>query len=303
MQPIAAIDIGTNSVLYSLFALQNKILNEIHFERHSPRIGSRLKGATRPRINDDSYNNLLKILSRIIRHAKENKTDDFLIAATNPLRLAQNGPAVRKRLESDLGLPVEILTSAREARLSFLGAVGKLRPNQTATVIDLGGGSTEFVDFRGDRRRLFVSLPEGAVSLTERFDSVGSVTLDRFAEFENYLSRYRPRIMRLKPYLKYGLTLVGGTTSALAQMKNPKFLTDRKKTTLHQSDINLLVKTLAPLNTACRRRLLETDKKRAEIIFAGAFWLGYLFNILDIKKGEATPRGLRHGLVAEHLGL
>ena len=71
---------------------------------------------------------------------------------------------------------------------------------------------------------------------------------------------------------------------------------------LTRSDAELFVNLLAPLNVSCRRRLLEIDKKRAEIIFAGAFWLGYLFNTLDIEKSRATSRGLRHGMVTDCIG-
>lgn len=300
MKNIASIDIGTNSVLYSLFRIKGgKIAEEIYFERHSPRIGSRLAGGKRPVITDESYKKLEKILSRSCKHALRQGAEQVLIAATNPLRLAQNGHKIRQRLESELGYDIIILTPKREAYLSFLGAVGELRQNRTALVVDMGGGSTELVVYRGEKRLAFVSLPEGAVSLTERFKSTGKVDPGQFQLFEDYLSRYGNRLDCIRPYLNFPIRLVGGTSTALAYLKDEKILQKPNGINLNLNEINRFTWLLASLNLTCRRQLLGIDKKRAEIIFAGAFWYGYLFKILNINRAVATPRGLRHGMALD----
>jgi exopolyphosphatase/guanosine-5'-triphosphate,3'-diphosphate pyrophosphatase len=143
MKYIAGIDIGTNSVLYSLFEVKgSKIAKDLYFERHSPRIGSKLAKTDRPLITDTSYINLKKIIEKNIRHASKAGSEKILIAATNPFRLAQNGEEVKNRLEEELGCEIAILKPEREAYLSFLGAAGYIGENQTAVVIDMGGGST-----------------------------------------------------------------------------------------------------------------------------------------------------------------
>ena len=302
MRKIAAIDIGTNSVLYSLFEVTGKAaLREIYFERQSPRIGNRLAGQRRPLISPASYENLKTILSRNIGHALNGGAQDIVIAATNPLRLARNGLQVKKRLQADLGYEVAILTSDREAYLSFLGAVGRLGKNKTAVLIDLGGGSTELVAYRGSRRLAFVSLPEGAVSLTEKFDSSLKVDTQDFPKFERMLSVYDGQAAVIKPYLEAGVTLVGGTSTALAYLKDKDIIGKRRGITLTRRELDRDIYLLAGLGLDCRRQLLAVDKKRAEIIFAGAFWLHYLFKVLDIGAARATPWGLRHGMALDFL--
>jgi exopolyphosphatase/guanosine-5'-triphosphate,3'-diphosphate pyrophosphatase len=302
MKTIAAIDIGTNSALYSLFSIKGRRLIESHFERHSPRIGGRLKGAKRPDISKASYKSLFNILGNIIRHAHRNKAEEVLIVATNPFRLAGNGREIKTRLEKDTRCGVSILTPEREAYLSFIGAIGKLKANQSAAIIDLGGGSTEFVGYRGEKRQIFLSLPEGAVSLTEIFRSDRVVRTEQFSKFSDYLSKYNRRIQKFKPYVEKGITLVGGTSSALAHIKDSDFLNNRKDISLTVSEIELFINLLAPLNVDCRRRLLQADIKRSEIIFGGAFWLNHLFKILDLRKVRVTSRGLRHGVVIDYCG-
>ena len=298
IKKIAAIDIGTNSVLYSIFEISGKSLLESTFKRYSPRIGSKLKGHRKPRISRESYDRLHTILSRLIRHAEKHDADELIIAATNPLRLAQNGRQIKNRLEKSLGIKIAILSTRKEAYLSFIGAVGNLRKNQTAAMIDLGGGSSEIVVYRGQKLQAFVSIPEGAVSLTERFGLQRQINAEAFAEIENYLSIYDKKLKKTGSYIRKKVVLVGGTSSALAYMrKGDAFLMGK---TMAYSSISLKrdVLKLSRMSLVERRRKLQTDKKRAEIIFGGAFLLSHLFNKLGISTAVVSARGLRHGLAA-----
>ncbi|MCK5127080.1 MAG: hypothetical protein KAR42_12575 [candidate division Zixibacteria bacterium] len=302
MKKIASVDIGTNSVLYSLFDVTGKNrLTETHFERHSPRIGSNMTGSKKPRITETNYQTLLKIIRRIVKHADKNQAEAVLIGATNPFRIAQNGTQIKKSLEWEIGVPVNILTPKQEAEMSFLGAIGPLADNKTSMIIDLGGGSTEFVAYRGKQRTVFKSIPEGAVSLTEKFDTRLEADKKRFSEYEASLKGYNRSLAGIKRHVDGKIVLVGGTSSALAWLLDNSFHLKAKGTDISLKELTFLVNMISGLNLTCRRQLLSIDKKRAEIIFAGAFWLLYLFNRLDIKKVQASPRGLRHGMALEFL--
>lgn len=302
MRKIAAIDIGTNSVLYSVFEVVRKQhLREVCFRRESPRVGSKLQIGGKANISNQSFDSLLKVLQGYLRHASGNNVQRVLIAATNPLRKADNGREVRDRLRDSLGLKVVILSPSEEARLSFLGAVGRLPKKKTAVAIDMGGGSTELVAYCGDKRKAFVSIPEGAVSLTDRFKTARFADVSRFTDYSAYLSQYNKQIATITPYLNSPVFLVGGTTSALAYIKaGERFFTGRGLA-ISLLEVEKFPFGLALMNLADRRSLLPDDKKRGEIIFAGAFWLWHLFKIAGLKKGIATPRGLRHGLALEYL--
>ncbi len=302
MLKIASIDIGTNSVLYSLFEAKGRDkIREAYFERHSPRIGRRLSRRNKPVITKEVYADLKKILVRHIGHAIQNGAEDIVIAATSPLRLARNGRQIRQQLQRELGYHVSILSPEREAYLSFLGGVGRLPKSRAATMIDMGGGSTEFLVYRGGTRQAFLSLPEGAVSLTEKFDSQSKVNEGDFPAFEHGLAKYDKRIDLVRRRMHGPVYLVGGTSTALASLKDDSVLEKRRGVILTRNDIDESVDRLGDMSLTGRRRLLTIDKKRAEIIFAGAFWYRYLFKVLDIKKARATPWGLRHGMALDFL--
>jgi exopolyphosphatase/guanosine-5'-triphosphate,3'-diphosphate pyrophosphatase len=302
MRKLAAIDIGTNTVLYSLFVEKPEgRVQEIEFQRYSPQIGKKLAGSKKPTITPESHKHLRNILRALVRDTEKKGAETVLIGGTNPFRKAENGRETTKRLEDEIGYRINILSGNREAYLSFLGAVGRLPRSKMATVMDLGGGSTELVTYRGNKREAFTSLPEGAVSLTEEFAAVGKVPENRFDRFGDYLKRYDSRIRRFAGCRDHGLTLVGGTSSALAMMKNPGILQSMRDISLTRNDLEDMVHSLAGKTLAEKRELLTFDKKRARVIFAGAFWLWYLFKVLNLERATATQRGLRHGLALEYL--
>jgi len=299
---IGAIDIGTNTVLYSLFdVLDGENIAEIHFERHSPRIGEHLKSSRRPMITEESYRKLLAILRKHLAHSRRHKAEAVVIGATNPFRVARNGREIQKRLQAELGPAIGILSSEREAYLSFLGAVGRLRGSQKALVVDMGGGSTELVAYQGKKRLAFVSMPEGAVSLTEKFKAASRVKREDFDEFFAYLGSYTSMLKPFRRYINYPVTVVGGTASALAYLRDRAFFETGGEAQVSLEEIAVMANMLAGLTTACRRKLLDFDKKRAEVIFAGAFALWFLFKHLELPGARLTHRGLRHGLALDFL--
>ena len=85
------------------------------------------------------------------------------------------------------------------------------------------------------------------------------------------------------------IILVGGTSSALAWLQDSDFHVRDLRVALTPDDLGRCVDILAAMNLTARREVLAVDKKRAGIIFAGAFWLSYLLKELRIPRAEATP--------------
>jgi len=252
-------------------------------------------------LSKKSYRLLHKVLSNDLNHARESGAKVILVAATNPFRVAKNGRLVKRELERELSCRISILSPAQEAFLSFLGGVGGVGGEQIGVVIDIGGGSTEIAAYRKGKRLAFVSIPEGAVSLTENFCRIAKVKEENYPLFEAYLDKYEREIEHFISYVDLGVTLVGGTSSSLVQLKDSRFLFSDRMVALTRQEIAHFTYRLSCLNLTGRRRLLSFDKARAEIIFAGSFWLGYLYKKLGISKAKATRRGLRHGLVLDYL--
>src|ERR1700757_3187930 len=112
----------------------------------------------------------VKVLRRFHRATQQVVTDSVRVVATSAMRDARNSQAFLEWVRSATGWKVEIISGVEEARLIHLGLVSNLRLSQsTLLMIDLGGGSCELTVSKRGHIRETVSLPLGAVRLSNEF--------------------------------------------------------------------------------------------------------------------------------------
>jgi len=100
--------------------------------------------------------------------------------ATNTFRVARNAVEILPEAERALGFPIEVISGQEEARLIYLGVVQDLPPSpDRRLVVDIGGGSTEFIIGQGRQPLQLASLQMGCTTWTRRFFSTGRVTRTR----------------------------------------------------------------------------------------------------------------------------
>src|SRR5437867_10586149 len=168
MPTFAAIDIGSNSVRLKIARLQGRRLHPIHEDREVTRLGEWVfkTGFLSP----EAMAETVKVLRRFHRAAQRLAADTVRVVATSALRDARSSRAFLEWVRSATGWKVEIISGLEEARLIHLGLVSSLRVKASPVLmIDLGGGSCELTVSNKGHIRETVSLPLGAVRLTNDF--------------------------------------------------------------------------------------------------------------------------------------
>src|SRR6266852_3384865 len=168
MPTFAAVDIGSNSVRLKISRLVSHRLVEIHEEREVTRLGESVfrSGFLSP----EAIALTVKVLRRFHRAAQRAGADTVRVVATSALRDARNSRAFLEWVRSATGWKVEVISGLEEARLIHLGLVSSLRVSAATTLmVDLGGGSCELTISNKGHIRETVSLPLGAVRLTNEF--------------------------------------------------------------------------------------------------------------------------------------
>ncbi len=161
---VAVIDIGSNSVRLVVYAAMERSLVSIFNEKTLCGLGREVQstGLLAP----DAVTKALTSLRRFRALCRVMKVGRVHAIATAACRDASNGPDFIARAERICGVAIEILSGPREAKLSALGVVsGVHRPD--GIVGDLGGGSLELIDVRGNRVRQGVTLPLGSLALLD----------------------------------------------------------------------------------------------------------------------------------------
>ena len=171
---IAAVDLGSNS-----FRLQvGRVVGNQIYPLDGLKEPVRLASGLTPGKNLDSPSQLrgLGALARFGELLRGYDAGAVRAVATNTLRVAKNAPAFLVEAEAALGFPIEVIAGREEARLIYLGVAHTLpNPQTQQLVVDIGGGSTEFIIGRNLQPRLLESLYMGCVSFTLRYFPDGRI--------------------------------------------------------------------------------------------------------------------------------
>src|SRR5216117_2623510 len=300
MPTFAAIDIGSNSVRLKIARLTRHRLHAIDEDREVTRLGEHVfrTGLLSP----EAMSETIKVLRRFHRAVQEAGADSVRIVATSALRDARNSPAFLEWVRSTTGWKVEIISGLEEARLIHLGLVSNLRMTVSPILmIDLGGGSCELTISSKNHIRDTISLPLGAVRLTNEFlqhDPPRKSELRRLRGFvEREIGRISGRIVRARPK---AVIATSGTAAALAAVCHGLYKTKGPRaSTVSRAQMRRIAKMLARLPIEKRRQLAGVGPRRAEIIVAGAVVYAELLERCQLRGFRYSPLGLRDGLLAQ----
>jgi exopolyphosphatase/guanosine-5'-triphosphate,3'-diphosphate pyrophosphatase len=205
---VAVIDIGSNSVRLVVYEQMARSLVSVFNEKTLCGLGREVQstGLLAP----DAVDKALTSLKRFHALCKIQRVGRVYAIATAACRDATNGPDFIAKAERICGVPIEILSGPREARLAALGVISGIhRPD--GIVGDLGGGSLELVDVRGHRIRGGVTLPLGSLALQD----LAHKSLKRA---ERIVKGELSELARLKAGRGRTFYAVGGTWRALARI-------------------------------------------------------------------------------------
>lgn len=300
MPTFAAVDIGSNSVRLKIARLQAGRLRSLHEDREVTRLGEGVFGSGF--LTPDSIATTVKVLRRFHRATQQIVTDSVRVVATSALRDARNAQAFLEWVRSATGWRVEIISGVEEARLIHLGLISSGRVDRSPTLMmDLGGGSCELTVSQGGHIRNAVSLPLGAVRLTNEFlrhDPIRKGELKRLRGFiTREINRNTDRIGAAK--LK-NVIATSGTAAALAAVASHLRRGVRQQRSMVSSaEMKRIAKRLARLPVTERRKIEGIGPRRAEIIVAGAIVYQELLDKLRLKGFRYSPLGLRDGIIAQ----
>ncbi len=301
MPTFAAIDIGSNSVRLKIARLQGRRLHPIHEDREVTRLGEWVfkTGFLSP----EAMAETVKVLRRFHRAAQRLAADTVRVVATSALRDARSSRAFLEWVRSATGWKVEIISGLEEARLIHLGLVSSLRVKASPVLmIDLGGGSCELTISNKGHIRETVSLPLGAVRLTNEFLRHDPPRKSELKRLRGFMTREVGRVVdRIVAARAKAVIATSGTAAALAAVashlqKGPK---KRHPANVSRALMERIAKLICRLPIEDRRKLQGIGPRRAEIIAAGALVYDELLQRCHLRGFRYSPLGLRDGLLVQ----
>lgn len=294
---VAALDIGSNSfhlVVARIVAGDVQILHRVK-ERVRLAEGLDKDGI----LSQEAIQRGLSVLAVIAESLQGFKPDSVRIVATYTLRKAKNAKEFIKAARSILPYPIEVIPGSEEARLIYSGVAHTNQDEGQRLVIDIGGGSTEFIIGKGYRPLALSSLQMGCVSYTKKFFKQGDLKPQAFAKAITSAQQELERID--SRYIRLGWTGIIGTSGtikiivALAQQIEGS--SQDGKVTL--KDLEQLIAGCCEAGHCDNLRFEGMTEDRRPVFAAGLAILTAAFKSLHIDQLEYSPSALREGVIYE----
>jgi exopolyphosphatase/guanosine-5'-triphosphate,3'-diphosphate pyrophosphatase len=298
-QLVSGVDLGSNSFHMVVARLEDNgrvhVLDRI---REPVRLAAGLDD--RNRLSSGVAERALVALSKMGQRLKGLPQSRVRAVGTNALRRAKNGPDFLEAAQAALGHPIEVISGHEEARLIYLGVSHSSADDSGRhLVIDVGGGSSEFII--GERFEPIVldSLYMGCVSYTQRFFSSGSITKGAFKKA--VLAAQLELSSVSEQYRRIGWKRVTGS-SGTALAAYSVIRANRWGDRITASGLEKLEQAMLEAGNVSQLALKGLEPERAPVFPGGVAILRAAFESLGIETMGVSNGALREGLVYELLG-
>ena len=296
---LATVDLGSNS-----FRL---LIGKIHSDGTIFPI-DQIKETVRLASGLDANNNLtkasqmfaLEVLSRFSERLSNFKKSEVRVVATSTLRVANNAADFITIANKALGFPIEVISGKEEARLVYLGAMHSLAfTDEKRLVIDIGGGSTEFIIGRGYNPEIMESVTMGCVSYTGRYFANGILNE---SNFNNAILAARSKIQSMEHlFAKQDWQLAvgtSGTAKTIYDMCVENGLSDEITYEGMQALKRMLIKT----KSIKQIQISGVKEDRKAVIPGGLSIMLAIFEELAISGMTIADGALREGVMYDLMG-
>jgi exopolyphosphatase / guanosine-5'-triphosphate,3'-diphosphate pyrophosphatase len=313
MPTFAAIDIGSNSCRLKIAKVVAHQLRTLHEDREVTRLGGSVFASGL--VSPEAMASTLRALKRFQRAVQQHGADQVRVVATSAVRDARNAAAFQAWVKAETGWNMETISGLEEGRLIHHGLMGEPGTGGRVLLIDLGGGSCEITLSEHRRIKDTVSLPLGAVRLTEQFLAADPASHEDLSQLRRLIAReLRRALRRIQPGRIPLVIATSGTAAALAEAcaaiaaKPGKARAARRSVRNGNAEgyaptalVRKLAAKLSRMSLPEREAVAGIGPRRAEIIVAGSQVFAEFLESYEVPGFRYSPLGLRDGILAQML--
>lgn len=303
---IAAIDVGSNSIRLLVAeydpASGLSIIDEL---KDQPRLAAGL--AATGCLNEAAIDRAIQSLGRMREVCQRRGVRRIAAVATAAVREAENGPWFVRRVRQELDIPLRIIDAETEAALSYRSVAHHFRLAGARTLVaDIGGGSLELIGAVDGLVELTLSLPLGAVRLTELHLLGERAHHKEIAALRAHIRRQLKRAISGREWAAATIIGSGGTFTSLGRMVQARRGLPTGETvhgvSVATAEVEQLIDWLMSRSPDQRRQVAGLNPERADIILAGLAVTAELLDWVRARTLTVSAFGLREGLLLEMAG-
>ena len=300
MSYLAIVDLGSNSARLVVEALhEDGTYTEIIREKQDTRIAQNMG----PELTLKEVPMARTITALKYFQSVYTPFEPTVVAITTAaVRVAKNQAAFLNRVEQETGMQFRVLTGEEEAYYDYLGVVTTL-PIRNAVILDTGGASVELIAVRNGQDEAAVSLPFGAVTLSETFHLANAIDQADVTAACDYIVAQYQTLPWLEQQMGQPVVLLGGANRSLARMGRT-ILSEKEVDAIQGFDMSIdmvqqIFARLRQMSRTEREHMAGLEVSRADIIVSGLLPLLNLMTMMHSPRVIFSESGVREGLIAE----
>lgn len=299
---IAAVDLGSNSFRLQVARVEGNQVFQLDGLKVPVRLAAGMQADKT--LSLEAQDRALTALARFGERLRGFAQEDVRVVGTNTLRVAHDSQSFLAQANAMLGFPIEVISGYEEARLIYLGAAHALPPfDGNRLVVDIGGGSTEFIIGRGLTPLVMESLRLGCVSSTVNFFPNGRCDKKSFREAEIAAAREVETLV--ETYRETGWSVAvgtSGTAKALAELLHENGLNPGKAAGISRVGLEALKHALVEAGQIEKVRLSGLRPDRIPVLAGGLSIMLAIFETLDLEHMDYADGALRQGVLYDLCG-
>ena len=296
---LGAVDLGSNSFHLAVGRVVDDQIYPLDSLKETIRLGAGI-GPDR-NLDAETQERALAALKRFSERLAGMPKETVRVVGTNALRVAKNAPPFLRRAQSTLGFPIEVISGREEARLIYVGVVHSLPlANHNRLVVDVGGGSTEFIVGHKLSAKAMESLYMGCVSYSQRYFPEGRIEKKAMKQAE-LAAREQVQAIATR-YEKLGWReAVGssGTARSIAEILQKNGLAERGIT---DTGLEWLREKLLAAGDFRKLSIEGLREDRIPVVTGGVAIMRAVFDELGLHRMTVAEGALRDGVLWDLLG-
>lgn len=287
----AAIDIGTNTA-HILIAevIDNRIVQILYKKRFYVYLAE--NGINE--IHEDAINRLFESLDAFAEAIQSYKVQVSICTGTEALRTAKNGSQVVKSIKEKYNLDIETITGIQEAKYIYQGVKQFLNLDlKNYLIVDIGGGSVEFISVEKGTISGINSYPIGIANLYNRFHHSEPIQTVQIDNINSYLKQVIGTTLSKLKSLNINLIGSAGTFEIFGADVN----LSKNPNSVSTTQFSKLMKGLILLNEEERSSNALIPKERAKYIVVALLLIDYIIRELDLTEFLVSPYALKEGMI------
>lgn len=305
--PLAAIDVGSNTLRLSIGRFAGDKLFDIYSDRRVTRLGSMVDqtGILQPERIDASLLALRAFADSVRRYGARS----VKAVGTSALREARNAQVFIDAVKRETGIEIEIISGEKEAQLTLRGILLSLPSFVSRSaplfIIDIGGGSTEVIVYREGEQPLVGSLPMGVIKLVQKCITTDPISESDFRNMGYAIDDALKKIdSRVKKRVTEAAWCIGtaGTFSTIASVDLGLERYSRERIHLHRIPLSRLLELeqmLVPLTLSERKQIRGLEPERADLILPGIHFTMKVMEMFGFRELIVSDYGLLEGALLE----